>query len=265
MPGNLLDLFEGESLDADQFWAAEQAQSQTVDELLECFHGDEEKPSSPFSDVGSPKLEPILWDDQVFNWGAQTVTDDSLTPVMVAMVTDEPSWPQVADAAPADEDISFEDSELADESAAASHTLVGLETATLTSVPLTAIITPIPATPEPLTIAVADPSMVRVMEKYDLSDHSLTELSVSQLQKKCRGKNFEFDRLKQYRRTCLNRHYARNSRTKRQTETESMQSQLDRALAEMEKLKAKLEEMTSDNKALNFENELLKSMLTPAV
>lgn len=156
------------------------------------------------------------------------------------------------------------------EDSAASHTLVKLENIQTTPTSDTSLCdagdmptddNPLYHAPSPLVNPVADPNMAELMGSYGLTDIQLTEFSLKQLEKTCRGKNDQFSRLKQYRRTCLNRHYARNSRTKKQTESESMQSRLSRTQQEMKALQEELSETQAANKALIFENELLKSLM----
>lgn len=95
-----------------------------------------------------------------------------------------------------------------------------------------------------------------LMLKYGLSDDQLGDMTLKQL-KKCCSDEQDYSQLKSYRRTCLNRGYARSSRSKQQKKTNSLSVQLTAAEEKIQKLNLELEEKNLKIQYLELENRLL--------
>lgn len=96
-----------------------------------------------------------------------------------------------------------------------------------------------------------------LMTKYQLTDNILAESSLKALKKLCRSDEDEYEQLKAYRRTCLNRLYARQSRNKQLKKTSGLSAELEAANEELRKLKKEIQEKDSRIKCLELANKLL--------
>lgn len=277
MAGDLLNLSqESETSDHDIAWADGPILSQTDFELLDSFNTEEEKPD--LSEADSPvsgNLHEVDWEIENFNWReilqdndtqfkSISSTDDSETGWLPDVKTEDANcaWPSC--------DGQVEIPLPAQNASPAPHQMTPptREPPTIQLYPIQSVSPVIVQSPVSVqlitssapTVDVGDSTMAPLMGKYDLTDDSLTDLTVSSLQKKCRGRTGDFNRLKTYRRTCLNRQYARTSRSKRQVHSDTMQSQLETALAEVKTLQKRLADSEAENKHLKFENDLYRAV-----
>lgn len=91
------------------------------------------------------------------------------------------------------------------------------------------------------------------------SDEELSEMSLKALKALCRSTE-QYRKLKSYRRTCLNRHYARSSRTKQQNKTVGLGVQLEKSQLEVSRLQQENGLKDATIRCLQLELNILRSL-----
>ena len=99
-----------------------------------------------------------------------------------------------------------------------------------------------------------------LLSVYGLTDDSLSDMSLKKLRALCKGDEEQFNQLKAFRRTCLNRHYARSSRAKTQNKARCMSTELDKAKKTIDKLNKENADQAFTIKYLQLELQILRSM-----
>lgn len=98
------------------------------------------------------------------------------------------------------------------------------------------------------------------LSQYGLTDETLSDMSLKKLRALCKGDVEEFNQLKAFRRTCLNRHYARSSRAKSQNKALGMSTELGKAKSAIDRLTKQNADQASTIKYLQLELEVLRAM-----
>lgn len=98
-----------------------------------------------------------------------------------------------------------------------------------------------------------------LLSRYGLSDEELGDISLKNLQFLCKTDD-DYNSLKAYRRTCLNRHYARSSRNKLHEKTSGLAKKLQESTQEMARLQKENEMKDATIRCLQLELQLLRSM-----
>lgn len=98
------------------------------------------------------------------------------------------------------------------------------------------------------------------LSQYGLTDETLSDMSLKKLRALCKGDVEEFNQLKAFRRTCLNRHYARSSRAKSQNKALGMSTELGKAKNAIDRLTKQNADQASTIKYLQLELEVLRAM-----
>lgn len=99
-----------------------------------------------------------------------------------------------------------------------------------------------------------------LLAEYGIDDDSLSDMSLKKLKELCKGDGDHFNQLKAYRRTCLNRHYARSSRAKTQKKTACMSTELASAKQTISRLTKENTDQAATIKYLQLELQILRSM-----
>ena len=110
--------------------------------------------------------------------------------------------------------------------------------------------------------AIASKHHTTLMVKYSLTDDTLTDSTLKALKRLCGSNAEDYRRLQLYRRTCLNRGYARSSRNKQQEKTTDLSVQLSAAHHEIAQLRKDVDDRDTRIKFLEIENEFLRCSKT---
>lgn len=120
----------------------------------------------------------------------------------------------------------------------------------------------IPSPGEPSEASTASNCHAVLMAKYNITDDQLGDMTLKKLKKRCSDEQ-DFTQLKSYRRTCLNRGYARASRNKQQQKASGLSARLQFANEEVKRLSKELEEKDMRIQYLELENRLLMGFNKP--
>lgn len=98
-----------------------------------------------------------------------------------------------------------------------------------------------------------------LMHAYGFTDGKLSDISLRKLQNLCKSDD-DYTNLKAYRRTCLNRHYARSSRNKQQNKTMSLAAKLKQAEQTVAQLRQENDTKDATIRCLQLELQILRSL-----
>lgn len=97
-----------------------------------------------------------------------------------------------------------------------------------------------------------------LMTQYGLTDDQLSDMPLKQLKRWCGADENDYRALKSYRRTCLNRNYARSSRSKQNEKAQTLTAQLRDANERVRRLEQQVQEKDLRIEYLQLENRLLQ-------
>lgn len=95
---------------------------------------------------------------------------------------------------------------------------------------------------------------------YQLDDERLSDMSLKKLKALCASDEPHYQQLKAYRRTCLNRHYARSSRSKQQKKTICLASELEKAKGVINRLTKEKADQATTIKYLKLELDIMRNL-----
>jgi len=98
-----------------------------------------------------------------------------------------------------------------------------------------------------------------LLKRYRLDDSSLSDITLKKLKTLCRPDS-DYNALKNYRRTCLNRQYARSSRSKQLDKTHSLASQLKHSEEKVERLQQDNAMKDATIRCLQLELEVMRAL-----
>jgi len=171
------------------------------------------------------------------------------------------------------EDVKLSDGMLSQSSAISGTDLVAIKQAEINAgmpnIPdidiLQAAVSELPASPSASVSSDSESDSPRsntnpLLAVYGINDDQLSDITLKKLKSMCNGNSEHYDQLKAYRRTCLNRHYARSSRAKTQNKTICLSTELTKANQTIKKLSKDKDEQAATIKYLQLELEILRSM-----